>query len=54
MASNLEAQQDDVEIRLPSEWLRTTYTHCIERDVYEPDIDTLDVRFAQTRCTEMA
>jgi hypothetical protein len=51
---NAQPKQNDVEIRLAGQRLRTTHAHRIERNVHKTDIYTFDISLAQARCTEVA
>lgn len=42
-----------MEVCLPCKRLRTSHTHRVKRDVYQPDVHTFDVRLAEPRGAEM-
>jgi hypothetical protein len=54
MPRNLEAEQYDVKVRLSRKRLRTPHAHRIECDMYQTDIDALDIRLAEPRGTKVA
>jgi hypothetical protein len=54
MPRNLEAEQYDVKVRLSRKRLRAPHAHRIKRDMYQTDIDALDIRLAEPRGTKVA
>ena len=42
-----------MEVCLTGKRLRAAYAHCIERNVYQSHIYTLNIRLAEPRCAEM-
>jgi predicted XRE-type DNA-binding protein len=54
MTRDAQSKQNDMEVRLASQRLRTTNAHRIKRDMHQADVDPFDISVAQPRCTEVA
>jgi len=54
MTSDVQTQQNDMEVRFSSERLRTTATHSIKRDMYQTHVYALDIRITETGCAKVA